>query len=130
MRMMPRNALMSPRHYDDDPREMPPEGMVEGESGPPDQYIPLDEPQRNRLAPRPVQYQGAQDPRREEAMLFRQQLRTIHGMRPSPDTQRQLRALADAVKANPFAQTDDILEGLDMVGERHGVNLFGGNQGR
>jgi hypothetical protein len=33
----------------DDPGEIPPEGFVEGDDGPPDQYTPQDEMQRNPL---------------------------------------------------------------------------------
>jgi len=42
---------MASMYGDDDPSEIPPEGFVEGEVGPPDQYIPLDEESRNALMP-------------------------------------------------------------------------------
>ena len=54
--MAAKNALMAgygPRGLyqppPDDPGEFPPDGFIEGESGPPDQYIPQDEMQRNPL---------------------------------------------------------------------------------
>lgn len=102
---LPRNALGA-RLYgyrDEDPAEMPPEGFIEGENGPPDQYIPQDEMdyRRNALVQPIASRSGGR--------------RTASDA--SYDIETQLREMA----ADPRYQTDEGIVQIMTLAHQHGV---------
>jgi hypothetical protein len=140
-----RNALMASMYGDDDPGEMPPDGFVEGEEGPPNQYVPLDEMSRNALMPnqyvpldetsrnalmpnvqlvadRQKPATQATDPQSQQ-LAVRGQMMQLLRQQPSPQTQNQVRAIFEEAKRNPNYHTDDLLVGMEHLSRKFDVPL-------